>query len=88
MSVTVGVLSTLALSVSFAFATSALALDLKGTGKVTPPAQNKVQRLTERECQGLGGKVVVDWQPKCEAKCVTVDGAGVVRSQCIDEVKH
>jgi hypothetical protein len=68
--------------------------------KITAPAQSpsankiapsgpKIEKLTSQECEGLGGKVVkVETPLFCANMCEVADAAGVVRSTCIDEIRH
>jgi len=97
VSAKVAFVAVVALIVSGASAISALAEE-KIIGPTSSPSANKIapsgptiEKLTTKECEGLGGKAELvgpgsDWN--CTSICHVVDQFGVVRSTCIDEVKH
>jgi hypothetical protein len=73
----------LILSFSIALAGPASALDKTGTVQLRPLPKN-VERLTNGECKGIGGKVMISEKCSSKSSCQRVDQDGVVHTWCID----
>jgi hypothetical protein len=82
----------LMLCVDVGISNAASALD-RNIGQKLPPPTNKVSHLTINECAGLGGQIEVHGGfptdgSHCAIECQVANQSGVVRTLCVDGVKH